>query len=65
MVCPVACFDVSSRPVYLTYMFVQIILGSVKVAVWPPFGNQLLPPFTLCSLCNMSICCFIYFPFSF
>ena len=45
-------------------MCVQIILGSVNVAEWPPPGKK-LPRLTICSLCIMSICCYSYFPFWF
>ena len=46
-------------------MYVQITLGLVKVAEWPPFGEKLLPRLAKCSLYIMSICCLSYFPFGF
>ena len=46
-------------------MSVLFILGSVKVAEWPPFGKELLPRLTICSLRIMFTCCFRYFPFWF
>ena len=65
MVCYVVHFDVSFGTVYL--MYVQIILSSIKVLEWPPFGKKLLPWLTVhvCSLYIMSICCFSCFPFLF
>ena len=41
MTCSVARFDVCFGTVFL--MCVQIILGPVKVAKWPPLGKKLLP----------------------
>ena len=40
----------------------HIILGSVKVAEWPPLGIKLIPRLTICSPCIMSICCFRFPP---
>ena len=40
-------------------------LSSVLVAEWPYFGKELLPRLTLCSLCNLTLCNFSYFPFWF
>ena len=37
MVCPVARLDVTFGTIIL--MYVQIILGSVKIDEWPPFGK--------------------------
>ena len=63
MVCFVASFedrfDIYFGIVNLMYYDMQIILGSVKVAEWPPFWKQLLSKLTICSLCIMSSCCFI------
>ena len=39
----------------------QIILGSVKVGVWSPFGEELLNRLTVCSFCIMFICDLSYF----
>ena len=36
-------------------MFVQIILNSVCVAEWPPFGKELPTRLTICSLCISTI----------
>ena len=54
MICSVARFEVSFGTAYL--MYVQIILGSVKVAEWAPIGKRLLPRLIVCSLCIMCIC---------
>ena len=54
MTCSVSRFDVCFGTVYL--MCLQIILGSVKVAKWPPFRKKLLPRLTKFSLRIMSIC---------
>ena len=37
---------------------VQVILGSVKVNEWEPFGKELLTQLTVRSLRNLSICSF-------
>ena len=44
---------------------VNIILSSVWIAEWPPFGKWLLTRLTICSLCILSICNYSYFPFWF
>ena len=51
----VAFFDVR---VLVTFhlIFVYIILSSVYVAEWPPFGKELLTRLTICSLCILNIC---------
>ena len=43
-------------------MCVHIILDSVWVAEWPPFGNEPLTRLTICSLFILTICNFSYFP---
>ena len=35
------------------------------IAEWLPFGKELRPQLTICSLCIMPICCLNYFPFWF
>ena len=40
-----------------------MILISVKVSEWPPFGKKLLTCLTVCSGCNLSIWNFSYFQF--
>ena len=35
-------------------LFVHIILSSVWVAPWPPFGKELLTRLTICFLCISS-----------
>ena len=47
------------------FMCVHIILSSVSVAEWPPFGKKLLTRLTICSLCILTICNMSYFPFWF
>ena len=47
------------------FMFAHIILSSVLVAEWPPFGKDLLTRLTICSLFNLTIFNFGYFPFWF
>ena len=42
---------------------VRVILSSVWVAEWPPFGKELLTRLTICYLCIMTICGFGYFQF--
>ena len=42
---------------------VYIILSSVSVAQWPPFGKKLLTRLTICSICILTICNISYFPF--
>ena len=49
----------------LHLMCVYIILSSVSVAEWPPFGKWLLVRLTICSLCVLTICNSSYFPFWF
>ena len=61
VVCSVARFDVSFGTVCL--MYVQIIMSSVKVAEWLPFGKELFPCLTICSLLIMSSCNLSYIPF--
>ena len=39
--------------------------SSVWVAEWPPFGKELIPRLTICSLCILTICNFCYFLFWF
>ena len=36
--------------------------SSVLVAEWQSFGKELLTRLTMCSLCNLTICNFSYFP---
>ena len=48
---------------YLTC--VHIIFSLDWVAELQPFGKQLLTRLTICSLCILTICNFIYFPFGF
>ena len=60
----VACFGVRVS-VTFHLMFVHIILSSVWVAVWPPFGKELPARLTICSLCILTICNFIFFSFCF
>ena len=43
----------------------HIIFSYVWVAEWPPFGKLLLNRMTICSLCDLTICNFSYFPFWF
>ena len=43
-------------------MCVHILFSSVWVAEWPPFWKELLTRLTICSLCNLTICNFSYFP---
>ena len=45
------------------FMCVHIILNSVSVAEWPPFGKQLLTRLIICSLCILTMCNITYFPF--
>ena len=45
-------------------MYVQIVISSIYVAEWPPFGKE-LTRLIVCSLSLMSICNFNYFPFWF
>ena len=52
MFCSVARVGVRFGTVYL--MYVNFILGSVMVAERPPFGKELLPWLTICSLCIKS-----------
>ena len=54
MVCSVVRFDASFGTVFLMYKYVPIIQGSIRKAEWPPFGKQLLPHLTVCSLCISS-----------
>ena len=35
---------------------------TLKLAVWPRFGRELLIRFTVCSFCILTICNFSYFP---
>ena len=60
---PVHCFSIT--PYCLHFIYVLIILSSIKVAEWPPFRKELLIRLTVCPLCIMSDCNFIYFPFWF
>ena len=46
-------------------MCIHIILSSVWVAEWPPFGEELLSRLAVCSLCILTICNIGYFPFCF
>ena len=46
-------------------MCVRVVFGSVWVAGWPPFGNELLTRLTIHSLCILTICGFGCFPFWF
>ena len=41
------------------------LLGSVKVAEWPPFGKELLPRLTICSRRIRFICCLVISYFGF
>ena len=47
------------------HIFVHIILSSVWVAEWPPFGKELLTRLTIYCLPSLTICNFSYFPFWF
>ena len=51
------------RAVYFLIKNVQFILGSVKVAEWPPFAitRFMLSHTILCALCKWSML-FIFFP---
>ena len=42
-------------PVTFHLMYIHIILSSVWVAEWPPFGKELLTRLTVCSLCILNI----------
>ena len=42
---------------------VHIILRSVWVAGWPPFGKKLFTRLTICSFCSLTFCNISYFPF--
>ena len=55
----VACFGVSFSAVFA--VCVCGMLSSVYVAVWPPFGKELLTRLIVlvCSLCNLSICSYL------
>ena len=44
-------------------MCVHFIFSAEWVAEWPSFGKELLTRFTMCSLCILTICNLIYFPF--
>ena len=46
-------------------MFVHIILSSVFVAEWSPFGTEVPTRLAICSLFILAICKFSYFPFWF
>ena len=39
-------------------MFIHINFSSVWAAEGPPFGKELLPRLTICSLCILTICNF-------
>ena len=54
MVLSIARFSASFSAVFT----LCIILGSLKVAEWPPFGKELLIQLTICPLCLMFICNF-------
>ena len=43
-------------------MFVNIMLSSVWVAEWPPFGKELLTWLTKCYLCILNKIFFYLFP---
>ena len=57
-------FMVSSVSVTFHLTCVHIILSSVSVAQWPPFGKKLLTRLTICSICILTFCN-ISFPFWF
>ena len=46
-------------------MFVHIVISSVYVAEWPPFGKELLTRLTICLLYILTICNFSYSRFGF
>ena len=46
-------------------LFVHIILSSVWVAQWPPFGKELLNRLTICFLCILTICNLVISHFGF
>ena len=46
-------------------MCVNITFSSVCVAMWPPFGKELLIRLTICYFCILTICSVCYFPFWF
>ena len=58
----VSCFGVRVSVTFHLIMCVNIIFNSVWVAMWPPFGKELLTRLTICSLCNLTICYFSYSP---
>ena len=50
---------------HLMNMCVRIMLSTVLVAEWPPFGKELLTRLTVCFLYTLPICNVTYFQFWF